>query len=487
MEKKKNNNNLFFQLILFSFLFQINYCFIVLPFKIGKPPETNNMTEIAYNLLDNKLIITLPIGTPEKKIDLYASMNQYLYYLEEGKCLKNSSSSYDYKDSESFYLNKTLTSCSVELDSCSLAQEKLYLYQDINLKEKIEFFQFNFFIGNNRKNGNDINSKEICGLLGFQIDNLPYHYYEYDNFITSLKKQSIINSYSWYIHYYEKPYKINEKEYYDGALIFDIFNKNFFETFNYLNKDIEYNTINVKDLEAILAWTFTFDKIYYTINDTRIFINNREVGLAFETDLVLCPEGYFQSIKSKFFDEYFENNICYLEKGRYNYIYCDKKKFEKNVKNFPTLYFRSNVLNKIFSLNSDDLFREYNDNLLFMITFKEYSYKYWTLGKIFLKKYNFYFDSNKKIIGCFDVVNKIKDTNIIIKAFNTIKWYLFIILGIIIGLLIGKKIKEKARKLRANELEDNYEYLTNKVNNSKDNTITNYKEIKSQTQLFDFN
>ena len=189
MEKKKKNNNLFFQIILFSFLFQINYCFIVLPFKIGKPPETNNMTEIAYNLVDNKLIITLPIGTPEKKIDLYASMNQYLYYLEEGKCLKNSSSSYDYKYSESFYINKTLTSCSVQLDSCSLAQEKLYLYQDINLKEKIEFFQFNFFIGNNRKNGNKINNKEICGLLGFQLDNLPYHYYEYDNFITSLKKK----------------------------------------------------------------------------------------------------------------------------------------------------------------------------------------------------------------------------------------------------------------------------------------------------------
>jgi hypothetical protein len=84
MEKKKKNNNLFFYLILFSFLFQFNNSYIVLPFRIGEPPKTNNMSEIIDKLVDNKLIITLPIGTPEKKIELYATMNQYLYYLEEG-------------------------------------------------------------------------------------------------------------------------------------------------------------------------------------------------------------------------------------------------------------------------------------------------------------------------------------------------------------------------------------------------------------------
>ena len=324
------------------------------------------------------------------------------------------------------------------------------------------------------------------------MENLPYRYYSYDNFITSLKKNSIINSYSWYIHYYEKPYKVNENEFYDGAIVLDIFNQNYFDDFSYLKKDNEYNIVNAKDLEAILAWTFNFEKIYYTINDTRIFINNLIGGLSFETDLVQCPWGYFDSIKNKFFDYFFKNNICYLAKGSYNYIYCDKKQFEKEVQNFPTLYFRSNGLDKIFSLTGEDLFREFNGYLLFMMVYKEFSYKYWTLGKIFLKKYNFYFDNDKKIVGCFDVVEpkKEEETNFIIKAFNTIKWYLLIILGIIIGFLIGKKIREKARKIRANELEDNYEYLSNKANNAdntNNNTISNYKEIKSQSQskLFD--
>ena len=76
--------------------------------------------------------------------------------------------------------------------------------------------------------------------------------------------------------------------------------------------------------------------------------------------------------------------------------------------------------------------------------------------------------------------------------FDKIKYYIFIIIGLIIGIFIGKKIREKARKLRANELEDNYEYLENnnnkegKISNDINNNIdlsskninSNYKEIK---------
>ena len=70
-------------------------------------------------------------------------------------------------------------------------------------------------------------------------------------------------------------------------------------------------------------------------------------------------------------------------------------------------------------------------------------------------------------------------------------------IGIIIGIFIGKKIREKSRKLRANELEDNYEYLENQAkgiesgniidNDSSINTqtISNYSEIKSQ--LYNYN
>ena len=189
-----------------------------------------------------------------------------------------------------------------------------------------------------------------------------------------MKKKDLINSYSWYIHYYKKPFS---KELYDGAIILDLFNKKFFDDFYYLKNNKEY--INAKDLEAILAWSFSFDKIYYNINDTKIEINNKNVGLALENNFILCPKEYFESIKIIFFDYYFKNNICFLEKGKYNYIYCDKNLFINDINNFPFLYFKSNRLNKIFILDGNDLFKSYNNYFVFMIILKEYTYKFWTL------------------------------------------------------------------------------------------------------------
>ena len=135
-----------------------------------------------------------------------------------------------------------------------------------------------------------------------------------------------------------------------------------------------------------------------------------------------------------------------------------------------------------------------------MVIQAKYAQKYWTLGKLFFKKDNFYFDSNKKFLGYFKTNNIQNEKKSERNIFDKIKWYIFIIIGIIIGIVIGSKIREKARKLRANELEDNYEYLENKANsmngiidedNSDNNVdldskkISNYKEIKSQ--LYEIN
>ena len=138
-------------------------------------------------------------------------------------------------------------------------------------------------------------------------------------------------------------------------------------------------------------------------------------------------------------------------------------------------------------LTGEELFKEFNSNLLFMIVFKEFNYKYWTLGNIFMRKYNLFFDNDKKIMGCFDVDYNKKGRNSFAVFFGKIKWYLFILVGIVVGFFLGKKLRDKARKLRANELEDNYEYLENKANAQNKSVSSNYKEIKSQSQLYDYN
>ena len=499
MLKKLKNNFLIYLILIFSEFFKSSKTYIVLPFKINNPKSNSNITKFFNELLDNKLIITLPFGTPQKNVDFYASMNEYIYFLEEtSNNVDNDyskSNSYHFKESKTFN-NKTKTISLVQLKQSYLGEDNIYVYEDINLKSTKEM-TLPFYYGSREENSflNDKN-KKVIGQMGFQLENRPFRLYEYECFINQLKKNQIINSYSWYVHYFDNTNKINN---FDGAIIIDIFNPKFYSDFPFLKKDDDYNTINVKDMDHILSWTFDFDKIYYNYNDTKFDIIVKLAGLAFETDFIHCPEIYFESIVNSFFNKFIENNICFLVQERYYYIYCEKNSFEKYKNTFPSLFFISVGLNRTYELNSNDLFKDCGNYYLFMIIKMKYSMKVWTLGKIFMKKDLFYFDSNKKIIGYF---NKVEQNYIEKKTgynfFNKIKWYIFIIIGIAVGIVIGKKIREKARKLRANELEDNYEYLENEKKGGKngindlnssinlDNkNISNYKEIKSA--LYDTN
>jgi len=88
--------------IIISNLFISINSYIVLPFKIHSPKNYDNKTKIFNELLNNKLIITLQMGNPKKSIEFYASMNEYIYYLEEGSFNKEytSSSTYNYNESK---------------------------------------------------------------------------------------------------------------------------------------------------------------------------------------------------------------------------------------------------------------------------------------------------------------------------------------------------------------------------------------------------
>ena len=158
----KKNNFISYIIITIVFLFKYNLSYIVLPFKINSSKKASNITELVYNLVDDQLIVTLPMGDPKANIDFYSSMNLYLYYLEEDSCLPNYYPSYDISKSKSFIFKRNLTSCMVKLERCTLGEERLYLYQDINLQNTTEIFPFKFYLGYRRNNINK-NNKQICG------------------------------------------------------------------------------------------------------------------------------------------------------------------------------------------------------------------------------------------------------------------------------------------------------------------------------------
>ena len=133
--------------------------------------------------------------------------------------------------------------------------------------------------------------------------------------------------------------------------------------------------------------------------------------------------------------------------------------FKDCQKSFPNIYFYSEQLFFAFSLYSEDVFFEYNNKIYFLIVYKDSIKDYWKLGKIFLKKYPFMFDYDKKIISYVHLkkvwnqkkntkkkkpnLNNDRNNN---KKINNIKEYILLVLlvvGIFIGLYFGKRIWNK--------------------------------------------
>ena len=92
-------------------------------------------------------------------------------------------------------------------------------------------------------------------------------------------------------------------------------------------------------------------------------------------------------------------------------------------------------------------------------------------GKIFLKKFPFIFDYDKKTITFINIKNDVNNEEK--SEVNKWKYWLFFIAGICIiggicfGIFVGKIIWDKNRKKHANELVDDYDYNTIENNNEQ--------------------
>ena len=115
--------------------------------------------------------------------------------------------------------------------------------------------------------------------------------------------------------------------------------------------------------------------------------------------------------------------------------------------------------------------------------FWEYGLDYFTLGKIFLRKYLFTFNIDSKSIGFYNVKyeEEFRDNNpstisIIFKIIGLI----IILIACIVGFFFAKKLYDKNRKKRVNELTDDcdYEsYIDNNINYEKNGDKKVYLEI----------
>ena len=197
----------------------------------------------------------------------------------------------------------------------------------------------------------------------------------------------------------------------------------------------------------------------------------KNVKFYHELGVILVGQTIYEEIEHIFFDKYLKAGSCEKEWifQKYGYIQCYSSKFsDEDMKKFPPIYFKKVDMDYIFELNFQDLFSKQPDGKIYFLIIFDLNDGSTRIGKPFLKKYSLTVDNEKNTISLFLLENKDEsDEN------NTLVY--IIILSSVIVILIGVAgffayklyLKKNKAKKRANELEEDYEYLSKDNNNYK--------------------
>ena len=473
MEKLKIIIYLFFSIIKF------NFCIIVLPFKTYKLPEPSNYTiESIFNSWGkNILYTTLSIGTPPQKIIMTINSNSYGTTLFQHMC-DIPISLYNNNESKTFNRRQSVTY--FPMVKASIIDETIYFYNNTEMDKLQEYKNFKFIYSDNKKEDQSYAYEYhnyTCINAGLKL-NYNLEIEKFINIIIQLA-QNFGESYDF-------TFKYNSN---DEVMMIIGAEPHVFEPETYSEKDYRTVGANDKDMQVYRDWHITFDEIYISYKDknTGNEINKKlnetnKIRIKFDLGVIHGTTDYRNMIKSEFFQKLIDDEKCWEFNNSLQFgYYCDKNKAGSIIKNeFPSLYLKLNQFNKIFELNYNDLFREINDKLYFLVFFSSTYQNYFEIGKIFLKKYTFTFNPDARSIGYYI---KTKEHNNDNKPepegfFSGKTFIILIVCSIIvfsiIGFFVGKYIYDKMRKKRMNELDDMYEYKPEK-DNSEDNSnsITN--------------
>ena len=311
---------------------------------------------------------------------------------------------------------------------------------------------------NNNNNGNKKNENENFVGNGLFKE-------ESANFITQLKKRDKINSYVFSIKYTND----DNGEIIIGDLPHE-YSPNKYSSQNYF-----FDTVSITK-EPPFNWHFTYDKCLYGEEEVD---KSNMVKLSIDFGFIKGNSFLKKNLEKNFFGV---NNCNKKQINDYDIFYCTKDA----LKNFKPIIFKlqskycPTITNANFEFTADDLFiKDNNDNdkYYFQIIFNtDGLFHNWVFGKPLFKKYQMVFDQDKKTYGFylennFNIINTLP--NNIANTSTKISWILVVFLLIVsLGLLyaLHKLLPKIPRKLKANELEENFSYEAS-------NTKSKYSEI----------
>ena len=482
----------------FMLIFFINFssylsAIIIIPFQTYNPLLIKNEKffelikgasdkEIIETITRNLVYTELIIGMEKKqKIITFIEMgNNELYFIDLNhhtglpplREIKNSNFSYNnnYLLNNIFKLNfynSSLSDTYQYVRSCPEYLDDYYYDRDVFAKEKIYVKQKNkttykekyepiiFFADFKEYESWD----HRPGVIGFELGD--------SEFIQRLKQLKIIKNYDWNIKY------TNFSEEKGEIIIGDL--PHIYDKKNYDEDNLRVANITSGNHHQ---WSLVFDHIFIESNNSKIKYNYKrknDIGTFYiEEFFILGTYDYFSLIEKIFFSKYIKENICQKQTHKklgqdneYYHFMCylnDNKKLKEFLNNFPSLTFYQGEMDFNFTLDSNDLFTIFPDNNRVLFNVESYNdSNSWVLGKPFFKKYQLNFNHEENIIGYYTNSN----TNKYNKKSNVNIYFIIFFIFIFAFLLFFKLVFCKYnRKLRANELEDNYNYISN---SDKDN------------------
>ena len=388
---------IFFLFIKFKIIFNKNIDYINIPFNIEKIDFNyiSNISNFFNYFIDSNIYINLSLGTPPNFISLFLSHYNFETYLK-----------YNYSCSLTYNFNNKNY---FDFSYSNIEYSKAYNMSD-NLKINNKYFNFSFLYIDTFSLYND-KKRNILGLK-LQPSTGDISSYRGLNFISQLKQKNITKNYL-----YSFKFKSNNFFDFNGEFIIGKNIKN-----NYYQKQAGLNL-------GSFYWNFEFDKILYNNISYEI---NKNAYIKIEYGLIEAPYDFLLDLKKNFFDI----NKCITINENLLYIYCNEN---VNIKNIEIKFYIKSE-NYYFIFNYDNLFVKIDNKFLFLIISKKNN-KSWTLGKIFLQKYNLYFNQDKKMIYWKNINNQ-KKNNFFLFTYKFL-FILIIVLFIIILIIIKKFPKRK--------------------------------------------
>ena len=452
-----------FPIIINIIFFKKIFCngIIKIPFHKDLPNlEGLSPEDIIEKIKDNSLIVELNVGTPPQKVELQLEFTEYISFI----CGKTSLSRKKFIETDS----QTYKKISDSIYFSILNIKEAYLSNDIFYfgEKSQEKKNLNFLLGI------DTDKSNSGGKIGLNIQDEDTKKYEKYNFINILKSGGVIKDYFFNIKYNDRNY---------GDLIIGDLPHNYNSSYN--SKDFKDMYISMNNG---LTWNINLDSIYVAddLNSEKKKIVGEKIYGYFklEVGIILGTERYRLNLLNDFMSEKIDKGLCF-EIVSFFYItyYC---KPEVDLSKLKNLYIYVKDLDYTFELNYKDLFYKSSDGKNFFLIYFNTDYDgsedssdyFWTFGEPFLRKYNLIFNQDIKRIGLYKKQNSgnnndIKEKKKSFWARN--KWYIILIIVLFIicgglGLMIFLYFKAlPKRKMKANELEDDFEY------SSKDKYIIN--------------